>query len=225
MIDDQTEAADIQAVLTGDLIGSTDAGAAAVENAMVTLADAAKRVMVWIGGSETRFTRSRGDGWQLTISDPTLALRIALYMIASLRTARPQINTRISIGIGSIGTLGSADLSDASGEAFVISGHGLDKMRGTSSLSVNGRAVKEPLKAIALLLEDRASHWSTEQAEAMMHYLHPYSPTLKDIAQIIGISPQAVSYRLSGAGGVRIRQALNTWEDALENEMILEPRT
>jgi hypothetical protein len=208
---------DVQAVLTGDLVRSTDAGSAAVEKAMATLADAARSVMTWDYIEPTRFTRFRGDGWQMIISDPALALRIALYIFASLRTARAQTDTRISIGIGSISSIGSADLRDASGEAFMISGHGLDKMRGKSRLSVNGETVKGPLKAIALLLEDRATHWSSEQAEAMMHYLQLHSPTLKEIATKIGISAQAVNYRLSGAGGVRIRQALRSWEGALEN--------
>jgi hypothetical protein len=210
----------IHAVLTGDLIGSTHAGSAAIENAMTTLAIAAERVIIWDGVGDSRFTRFRGDGWQIVVSYPGLALRSALYIVAALRASLAKADTRISIGIGKVTSLGTADLSDASGEAFAIAGRGLDNMRGPRRLSVEGEGVSEPLKAIASLLEDRALRWSPEQAEAMLHYLQPDNPTLKEVASRIGISPQAVGYRLSGAGGVRIRQALNVWEDTLDNKII-----
>ena len=46
--------------------------------------------------------------------------------------------------------------------------------------------------------------------------LHPDNPTLNHMAPVLGISPQAVNYRLSGGSVQAIRRALTGWEDALE---------
>ena len=39
-------------------------------------------------------------------------------------------------------------------------------------------------------------------------------PTLAEIAAQLGISAQAVNYRLSGAGAPAIRRSLRAWEDS-----------
>ena len=46
----------------------------------------------------------------------------------------------------------------------------------------------------------------------MALHLAPDNPTLTDIAPLLKISPQAVNYRLAGAGGTVIRHALRDWE-------------
>ena len=45
-------------------------------------------------------------------------------------------------------------------------------------------------------------------------YLGPDNPTLADIAPRLGISAQAVNYRLAGAGAPAIRRALAQWEES-----------
>ena len=64
------------AILTGDLIGSTDAPANALERAMDALAATARGISDWTPWSDagTRFTRFRGDGWQAHVADPGLAV-------------------------------------------------------------------------------------------------------------------------------------------------------
>ena len=78
-------------ILTGDLIGSTRSTPRATTAAMTALADAADTISAMTGAA-TRFTRSRGDGWQLYLPDTTYALR-----------ATPQtLSTRIAIGVGPV---------------------------------------------------------------------------------------------------------------------------
>lgn len=209
----QSDPPPLVAALTGDLIGSTQADAGAVDRAMAILTNAATDISAWHPNRDTRFTRYRGDGWQAIIEVPGEALRAALYIFARLSAARPGLSTRISIGIGTVTGLPSALLSDASGKAFEVSGRGLDQMGKLRKLAIDGHEVTPFHQIIARLLAERAGRWTPQQAEAMAFALHPDNPTQSDIANTLGISSQAVSYRLNGAGSFEIRDALRTWED------------
>lgn len=212
----------IYAVLTGDLINSTEAGAEALQASMQVIAGTAQAIGHWPGCHDTRFTRSRGDGWQMVLNEPGDALRMALMLQASLRGVTKGIPTRISIGLGRVDSLGSKDLSDASGPAFTASGQGLDHMYRLQTLSI--RCEETPrlqaalpfLQAILALADELARRWTREQAEAMALALQPHSPTLAEMAAQLAISSQAVNYRLAGAGLRAVRLALRGWEDGFD---------
>ena len=199
------------AILTGDLVGSTEKPVRALERAMEALAEAARGISAWTG-ADTRFTRYRGDGWQMHVALPGLALRAALTAFARLRAADAGLATRAAIGIGQIDSMGSGDLADAHGSAFETSGHALDRMPRTRRLTIDGEGVTPLHRVVVDLLDERSARWTREQAEAMALHLAPDNPTLTDIAPRLGISPQAVNYRLAGAGGTAIRHALRDWE-------------
>lgn len=202
------------AVLTGDLIGSTKAAPDALETAMALLAKAGAELSAWTDRRDPHFTRFRGDGWQIVVADPGLALRAALFLTARLRAADLDLATRIAIGIGEIDSLGKASLADARGSAFEASGRTLDHMGRTRRLAIEGDGITSFHRIILELLDELASRWTRQQAEATALYLHPDNPTLEQIAPQLGISAQAVNYRLSGAGAPAIRRALRAWEDA-----------
>lgn len=199
------------AVITGDIIRSTDAPPAALEKTMATLAQAAAELAYW-PLPPARFTRFRGDGWQIVVASPSLALRAALFLTARLRAGTGTMDSRMSIGSGSAATLGTSDLSDARGEAFELSGRGLDAM-GRSRLLAAHAAHLTPLHgAIVDLIEQHCRKWTRDQAAAAALALHPGEPTLQDMATVLGISPQAVNYRLTGGAVQAIRRALAAWE-------------
>ena len=206
------------AVLTGDLVASTKAGADAVDAAMDTLAHAAAEIEGWHVGGPTRFTRYRGDGWQIILDRPALALRAALFLTARLRAADAALATRIAIGIGPVESRGTVSLADAGGAAFQASGRAVDAMKRQARITIDGEGVTDFQRVIVDLLSERARRWTREQAEAMGLALHPDQPTLSDLASRLGITPQAVNYRLGGAGATEIRRALRVWEDADERD-------
>lgn len=209
----------IIAVLTGDLIASTDQKASVVDTAMGRIRVAADAVAGWPGDSDTRFTRFRGDGWQVCLAAPQYCLRAALFVAATLRADDIRMETRISIALGTADTLGTADLSDASGEAFQLSGRQLDGMSRTARIALTGTGIGDRDRIIARQMFERASRWTQPQAEAMALYLHPDNPTLNDIAERLGITPQAVNYRLGGGGAANLRTNLQLWEEVIEDEL------
>lgn len=206
------------AVLTGDLIASTHAGAENVDQAMAVLADASEHIGHW-AQQNTRFTRFRGDGWQIYLEFPGLAFRACLYLIARLKASGCNLETRISVGIGAVERLGTADLSDANGDAFIVSGHGLDDMARSRRLAISG--VKDMAKffsGIYVQAEFQAYRWSREQAEAIAIALEsekdPDDPTIEVLARPLGITRQALQARLKGAGYHALTQTLYAFESS-----------
>jgi hypothetical protein len=205
------------AVLTGDLIGSTRAEPAALERAIDLLADTARELTGWEPPSpDPRFTRFRGDGWQMVVAEPGFALRAVLLLTAALRAADHGLATRAAIGIGAVESLGSSSLADARGPAFEASGRALDHMARTRRLTIDGEGVTALHRVVVDLLDERTERWTRQQAEAMRLALplRKDEPTLAEIAAPLGISAQAVNYRLAGAGAPAIRRSLRAWEES-----------
>jgi hypothetical protein len=210
------------AVITGDLVGSTDQPVATTETAMGVIENASRGIAQWMSlqnARATKFTRFRGDGWQICLDEPKFSLRAALVIAASLRAKDIGMTTRLSIGIGGADTLGTRDLSDAAGQVFQLSGRELDSMPRLTRIALAGRSIGDRDRIIARQMFERTSRWTAPQAEAVALYLHPDNPPLHDIAANLGISPQAVNYRLTGGGAANLRLNLQLWEEVMEHDL------
>lgn len=146
----------IHAVLTGDLVRSSalsdDAMARAREIVLATVAEVAG--LGWDamstntsapGGSEEAGTAPlalgrrpvragsaeffRGDSWQCLLVEPRWALRVAVLVRVTLLSTL-KVDTRVSIGIGAVETVSPDRISLSRGEAFTLSGEGLDRKMG-----------------------------------------------------------------------------------------------
>ncbi len=201
------------AVLTGDLVRSTRHSAAELDAAMATIRAAADGIAAWQDTPrDPRFTRFRGDGWQMLLDDPSLSLRAAVVIQGRLIALG--METRIFIGVGSVDSLGTTNLSDAAGKAFVASGQGLDNMGDAWRLGIDGDDVRVEDQLIADLLGERMGRWTAAQAEAAALQLASPSKarTLFEIGKDLNISPQAVNDRVRGAGCATIASVLRRWE-------------
>lgn len=209
----------IAAVFTGDLIGSTEAGPEATDRAIAALEAASARISAW-ADQDTRFTRFRGDGWQLCLTRPGLALRATLYLLARLKAEGGGLATRLSLAIATVDRLGDVGLSQASGAAFVLSGRNLD----LDANLTHGLTFAEPAAfgkpgAIGLwkvavfdLAVWQASRWTQTQAEAVALALDLPRQSDQDLADRLGITRQAFQARLKGAGIAAASAALAAFE-------------
>jgi hypothetical protein len=177
---------------------------------MALLETAAMRI-----SASSRFTRYRGDGWQIFLKDPGQFLWAAVYLNAVLKADPDGLPTRISIGLGTVETLGPRDLSQSSGSAFVHSGRALDALHGKGrTLILTGEATDAIQRSLVAFIEDRMQSWSREQAEVVALKLLPDDlPTQKEISATLGISRQAVAARLEAAGFALISNACVAFHD------------
>ena len=206
-------------ILTGDLIGSAKVAAETVDRAMDVLSGAANQIAIW-AGTDTRFTRFRGDGWQIYLAEPSLILRAMLLLIARLRSEQPGLATRLSIAVGPVDRLGASGLAEAAGPAFTLSGRNLDKMLTYSSLAYAAPEQKDFWKPAVLdLAHWQAGRWTREQAEAVALALDHPRPADAALAEKLGITRQALQSRLKGSGIMAMSRALLAFEqDRIEGE-------
>lgn len=219
------------AVFTGDLVGASRASTESLERSMSAIEGGAHDVETMTGQS-LRFTRHRGDGWQLCLTDVSKLWLTLVLILASLKAEGGLLDTRASIGVGPVDSLGTKDLNDASGFAFTISGRGLDSLQKAHRRPRN-RLASDPVGlglngklGIVGIIDDHdlpilefISHlslsWSVPQAEAIRLALLNPNMTQEQVAQGLGISRQALAARLKNAGFIPIQLAVltNKWEN------------
>ena len=206
---------EIQAVLTGDIVASQRLSADELNRVRATVEEACAQVSLWSPALLPRAVEfSRGDTWQVLLSEPTLALRAALWIRAAL-LFRCDVDTRIAIGIGSVQPL-AKELSRSGGDAFVRSGQALEAMS-----QVRLTVVLPPssplacwVELVARLCDALVSSWTQRQAELVHAALSPQSLTQSAIAAALvpPVSKQAVGKGLRAARWDAISQAVETFE-------------
>ncbi len=182
------------AVLTGDIVKSTQLPDGALEAIFDGLAQAADALAQW-SDVDPCLTRARGDGWQVVAPAP-LALRAALALRAGVRLTGKDHDTRIGIALGTA-TLPGPDLSAASGPAFVASGHALDTMARRVRMAASGPVA---LTTALPLADHIAQGWTVRQAQIALATLPPDAPTQEALAQHFAIAQQSLQDIQSAAG-------------------------
>jgi hypothetical protein len=197
------------AVLTGDLIASQRLEPGRLDAALAALANAAADISRWAGCAGARFGRFRGDGWQLALPRPALALRAALSLRAALRAEGKALATRIAIATGP-GSPPGPDINAETGPVYVASGRALDALRPPATMILAERGA---LGAAMRLADHVSAGWTQAQARAIRLALPPGSRTQAAIAAELGISRQAARQALVGAGLPALADALALIEE------------
>ena len=199
----------LSAVLTGDLIRSRQSDPRLVDAAIDVLASAAADFgRAWT--FDPRFTRFRGDGWQVVLPDPAYVLDACIYLSARLTAEHPLLQTRVSAGGGEAIVPQDGDLSAASGSAFFISGDHLDNMSKRRRLIVAGHGIGTWQNAVVLLADWMIGTWSGPQSEAVALTLLG-DETNEQMARRLGITRQAFEARLNGSGFQSLGEALHAF--------------
>lgn len=209
------EKPDIYGVITGDIVDSSSLPKDDREQLYRALLGAAGVVKGHYGDSVPYAPAIfSGDSWQLVVRRPGLALRVALHLralvIASSRDQR--IDTRLSIGLGTVDFIPDDDVAGGDGEAYRLSGQGLENIgkqeRMAASFPGTVRSVlTEAVQINVRMLDLRVREWTAAQACAVSGAI--LGRTQQEIASGWSpkpISQQAVAQHLRGAA----------WDHALE---------
>lgn len=195
----------IAAVLTGDLVASTSLTSTVLSTALKSLQEMSNGISGWPQiGHGTYFTRSRGDGWQIVLDRPELALRAALYLQSGLISRHDGLQSRIAIATGDVILPQGGDLNAASGPVFTASGRALDALDDTLLIHAAGGA----LGAAVRLADHLAQGWTVAQARATHAMLALPRPTHTQVAARAGVTRQAIDKALRSAGFPALDAAL-----------------
>lgn len=205
-----------RAVLTGDLVRSTDLTDAALNAARHALLSAMTDIGGWklnlLGSAPDIF---RGDGWQILLTEPGYCLRAAFYIRACLKAQALNWDTRISIGLGKVSHVDRNQTSLSTGEAFLLSGQALDVMpSGTNLVVAMAAGIRgwNALSPLGMITSSLIDDWSQKQAMVACLALAPSPLTQAEMAERLGISQQAVSKALAAAKVSLLLQATSFCE-------------
>lgn len=161
----------------------------------------------------------RGDSLQLIVEKPSDTLLVAMLLRSGLKGETPASmkipwDIRLSIGIGKVEFVGNG-LGISDGEAFRLSGRGLDSM-GKERLcaitpwdDINGE-----LSATVPYMDDIATNWTISQSKAVFAALKG-EKTLAEIGGDLGQSHQNVSKLLITAKFGLIRNSLERFSEII----------
>jgi hypothetical protein len=207
------------AVLTGDIIQSSRLSSNQLESVRSSLIASVNAVRRWkpglVKGKPEFF---RGDAWQLLLADAAMALRVGIFLRASL-LSRGLADSRVAIGLGEVEEISRERVSLSTGQAFVLSGKALDRMTLYSNMTIEVPKSAGPLSGwlsvVGHLCDSLIGQWTTRQAELVRAAVNPKEPDSENIGQSLkpAVSKQAVAKGLSGANWYVIREAVRAFEE------------
>ncbi|HAX97703.1 MAG TPA: hypothetical protein DCY12_02090 [Candidatus Atribacteria bacterium] len=164
----------------------------------------------------------QGDSWQLLVTSPRESLRISLliksYLLSSIMNHR--VNTRISIGIGEINP-SKERVSMGDGEAFILSGRGLNSQKKDLFFSLylseeleEKKPLLKSMNVIFTLIDSICSKWTQKQAYAISYALQGWNNIQigENWIDSTNVSPQSVGSHLRKAGWYSIETTLEYFE-------------
>ncbi len=200
------------AVLTGDLVGSTELSV-----------EQRKAVLDFIPEVPSRFNKvfpcvlheqaevDRGDRWQMLAIEYNYSARVAVYIRTYLK-GHFGIDTRVSIGRGPVEYLAPESLGRSSGPAFEVSGRRLEEMKKSERMVIHAyRPVAEDdiLGAEPFtfrLLDRRITEATQAQSRVLCEILLKRKQI--DIADELEVVQSTVSEHLDAAHWVDIKDIL-----------------
>ncbi|QJR82382.1 hypothetical protein CA267_017305 [Alteromonas pelagimontana] len=155
-------------VLTGDIVNSQKIPPEHYEKLLYalnsTFSQLEKRCSI-------KFDIFRGDSFQIIFDNPSEAIEGAIILRLALKTSEPAFSVRQSIGIGKAMLL-RHDVKSSTGEAFVLSGKGLDSMKNAYlTINSNDKLLQNKLTLLTKFVDAHLLGLTTIQAETLLCYI------------------------------------------------------
>ena len=173
----------------------------------------------------TQYEFSRGDSFQCITNKNEQILKIALLLrcfIISYTYPRSSAtynhDVRMGIGVGQVDFLKKTSLAHSDGEAFYLSGGGLDnlkKMPYNLALKTYNHTFNQSIEPSILLLDALMQAWTTNQAQTIFYLLQNF--TEEEIALKLKISQSAVNQRKKAANWYAVQKLLHYFQNTVTN--------
>ena len=164
----------------------------------------------------------RGDSLQCVAARPELALRVVLLIRSFFKAygdsgSDSRYDVRIAAGVGGVDFFSKTDLAHSDGEAFRLSGEGLDSLRDVPwrlALRTADAALSESLAPAVLLLDAVLQKWTAPGAEAVFYRLKDEKE--EAISRKVGVSQPAINQRLKAAQWYAVDALLQYFEKTIK---------
>ncbi|NND45995.1 MAG: hypothetical protein HKN58_11800 [Xanthomonadales bacterium] len=183
-------------MITGDLVASRQA--ASRDELLSELKSALNMVD---RNFSARHEIYRGDSFQVFVPNPGEAMRAAILLRAHLRavsdSSKPRWDARVSVGVGEAGRHRES-LGESSGEAFELSGLGLDALSETGGrlvITTPSDLVNEQLALPTRFADDIISNWSHYSAE-IAYFSLLLDESQSELGKLLGKKQPTIHARL-----------------------------
>ena len=187
------------AVITGDIVDSRK-----VAQREELLGELKSALNMIARNFHARYEIFRGDSFQAEVPDTRDAMLAAILLRAHLRavtpSSKPLWDVRASVGVGRRAS-GQQALGEAGGEAFELSGLGLEKTAGSDTrLSVwtPSARINEELALPTRFADDIISNWSHYSAE-IAYYQLLLKESQSELGKLLGKKQPTIHARLTTA--------------------------
>lgn len=203
------------AVITADIVNSSLLPTGSVK----WLADRLKEL---INSNNAKFLSFyRGDSFQSYLVDPYPAYKLAIRMRTEAKLFQKEfpdieLDLKISLGIGGIDTPVTS-ISSAMGEAFIISGRGLDNFEKTGErfiMKSENNEINIALETISLVTDYLFRDLTTRQAEVLQFLLADYKQI--EIAKKIKKSQSTINRHVQALGWSEMEHLLDLYHQCIQ---------
>ncbi|WP_432464610.1 MULTISPECIES: hypothetical protein [unclassified Agarivorans] len=176
------------AVLSGDIVGSSDLPADIFAELIGCLNQS---LSLLCERYDARYEMFRGDAFQLVVNQPGCAIDCALTIRLALKSfgsKRQGFDARIGIGIGQIDPLDEY-VSRSSGQAFVLSGRGLDSLkRQYLAIFADNPQFLRGIDLLTKFVDLQIQELTVKQAHALATYWQLSEPSHAALAKCLNSS-------------------------------------
>ncbi len=209
----------LRAVLTGDVVDSSQLGAEQRRALPRVLKEAARQLQkTFPKAIPSPIAVFRGDSWQLIVSEPALSLRAGLLFrscVIASSGAGLRLDTRMAIAVDTIDFVPSGRVSEGDGPAYRASGEALDKLAGGIRMSFIGPGTPALLTATIGLLDAIVQDWTALQALAIKGRLRGLTQAEIAVGWPEAITQQTVARHLARAHWPVVEDVLLKFENSL----------
>lgn len=192
-------------VISGDIINSTKLTSEQFEMLLARI----KEIQHWIndGNSLNAHSIRRGDEFQTVVHDIENALRYTILYRIGIKALGKQFDTRISFAIASNADLRES-VSQSMGEAFVLSGRGLKKLKKDKLVFNSDRLeLSEHFELLFKYLDKQLNELTSRQCEVILPILKTnHGLSISELSQHLNIAISTTSKSLKASGWTLISE-------------------
>jgi hypothetical protein len=211
----------LKAVITGDLIKSRKIAVQDFDVIRFHL----EQILTYLAEKyDAEYDVYRGDSFQIIFPNMDYSMKSALLIrlaLKSVQTLGQKFDARVSIGIGSVDTQ-RTKLRSSTGEAFNLSGMGLDQLKGQKlGIFTNSDKFQMRIALLVKFVDAKIENLTQVQTQALYEYLIDKNNNHDDIAKRLNKSRVNTTKLLNMANYQLFSEFIDLFE-SLKSELIHE---
>ena len=199
-------------VLTGDI---TDSQSYSDDDFRNILAALNKYLSNYAKQYDGHFDIYRGDAFQLAVNQPQYSMHIAFGLRLALKAHTPSVDVRISVAVGEA-HYRPKEVKTGAGEAFVLSGRGLDTIKPNHlAFHSNNTELENKTQLLTRFADTHVSGLTQTQSETLLAYLQASDKSHENIAALLDKNRSNVSRILNASNYKLVAEYLEYMKHAI----------